>query len=151
MYSFGRGCKNLEAVAANWTEQHFIPSVFDSRCCVEEIAVLCQKSFAEPELGLWSILSTANVVKTFERSFVGQTTPSDSNCIHALFPSCVDKTNIQMFNKWHTLDNCNSFKTFLNVFNMIFLIIGKFAKFIPEFCHTVFMVSRFLSYHVFFW
>ena len=29
MYSFGRGYKTFEAVTANWTEQRFIPSVFD--------------------------------------------------------------------------------------------------------------------------
>ena len=39
-----------------WTEQCFIPSAFDSRCCVEEIAVPCQESFAERELGLWYYL-----------------------------------------------------------------------------------------------
>ena len=74
--------QNLWSSTANWTQQRFIPSAFDSRFCVEEIAVPCQQTFAEWELGLWSILSTANVVKTFERSFVGQSTPSDSNCLN---------------------------------------------------------------------
>ena len=95
IFSFGRDCRTFEAVAANWTKQRFIPSVSDSRCRVEEIVVPCQELFAERELGLWSILSTANVVKIFEQSFVGQTTPSDSNCRHTLFSSCVDKTNIR--------------------------------------------------------
>ena len=36
---------------------------------------------------------------------------------------------------------------FMNVFN-IFLIVGKFAKFVPEFCRTVFMIARIPSYHV---
>ena len=54
-------------------------------CCVEEIiAVPYQESFAERKLGLLLILSTANVVKTFEQSFVGQITPSDSNCVYTL-------------------------------------------------------------------
>ena len=46
------------------------------------------------ELGLWSILTRANVVKKFEQSFDAQITPSDSNCVYALSPSYVDKTNI---------------------------------------------------------
>ena len=44
--------------------------VFDSRCCIEEIAVPCQESFAKQELELCLILSTANVVETFKQSSV---------------------------------------------------------------------------------
>ena len=79
-----------EVMSAYWIEQRFIPSAFDSRCCVEEIAVPCQEHFAELELILWSMLSTANIVKAFDRSLVGQTIPFDSNCVHKLFPSWVD-------------------------------------------------------------
>ena len=40
------------------------------------------------------------------------------------YERCIFITNLQrIFNKWHTLGNCSSFKTFLNVFNMIFLIV----------------------------
>ena len=59
---------------------------------MKEIAVSCQESFAERELELWS-----NVVKAFERSFVGQTAPSDSNCVNILFPCCADKNNTQSY------------------------------------------------------
>ena len=89
----GEVAKNIK-VSANWTKQRFISSVFDSKHCVEEIAVPCQESISERELGLWSILPTANVVKTFDQSFVAQIKPSDSSCAYTLFPSCVDKTNI---------------------------------------------------------
>ena len=37
--------------------------------------------------------------KTFERGFVGQTTPSDSNCVHTLRPNWVYKINIW---SWYT-------------------------------------------------
>ena len=81
LYLLRRGCKTFKGVSV-------IPCVFDSSCFFEEIAVSYQKYFAEQDMGLWSILSTANVVKTFKQSFVGQVTPLDSNCIHALFPRC---------------------------------------------------------------
>ena len=41
VYSYEKGFKTFEAVPTNWTEKRFIPSVFDSRCCVEESAVPC--------------------------------------------------------------------------------------------------------------
>ena len=46
-----------------------------------------QEPFGKLELGLWSILSTLNGM----RNFVEQITASDY--VHAMFPSCVDKTN----------------------------------------------------------
>ena len=47
---------------------------------VEKFAVPSPESLVQ--LGFWSILSTANVVETFEQSFVAQITPSDSNCVY---------------------------------------------------------------------
>ena len=61
---------------------------------VEKFAVLSQESCIQRKLGLWSILSTANVVETFEQSFVAQITPSDSNCVYALSLCNVDQTDI---------------------------------------------------------
>ena len=87
--SLGRDYKTIKAAFTNWTEQHFISCVFDLRCCVENISL-----HAKNLLGLWSISSTTNAVKTFEQSFIAQNTPSDSNCVYTLSPSCVDKTNI---------------------------------------------------------
>ena len=46
-----RGCKTIKAVSANWAEQRFIPSVFNSSGYVEEIAIPNQDSFAGRELG----------------------------------------------------------------------------------------------------
>ena len=42
------------------------------------------------ELGLWSMLSTAAVVKTPVTACGGHTTPSDSNLAHTLFATSVD-------------------------------------------------------------
>ena len=61
---------------------------------VEKLAVPSQESFVQQELGLWSILSTTNVVETFKQSFVAQITLSDSNCVYTLSPCNVDQTNI---------------------------------------------------------
>ena len=36
------------------------------------------------------------------------------------------------------LASCNSFKTFLNVFEMIFLIVGKYTKFITEMSYSAY-------------
>ena len=61
---------------------------------VEKFAVLSQESCIQRKLGLWSILSTANVVETFEQSFVAQISPSDSNFVYALSLCNVDQTDI---------------------------------------------------------
>ena len=53
-------------------------------CLVAEIAFPCQKSVAVLELGLWSMLSTANGENILKRSDAGQATPSSSNCYHDL-------------------------------------------------------------------
>ena len=57
----------------------------------------------------------------------------------------------RIFNKLHTLGNCSIFKTLLKNFKMIFLIFGKPAKPIPEFCHSTFIIACFPGYHVSFW
>ena len=55
-------------------------------CSVREIAVQWNESFAVPELGLWSMLSTLPVVNGDFFNFEGQATPSSSNCAQMLFP-----------------------------------------------------------------
>ena len=37
VYSFRRGCKTIKAACVNWTEQCFIPCVFDSRCLLKNL------------------------------------------------------------------------------------------------------------------
>ena len=50
------------------------------------MAVPCHESLAVLELGSWSMLSTACVVKRLVRSEVGHTSPSFSNWSMTLLP-----------------------------------------------------------------
>ena len=59
-------------------------------CCNRDIAVPWKDPCDVVELGLWSMLSTAAVVKTPVTACGGHTTPSDSNLAHRLFPTSVD-------------------------------------------------------------
>ena len=70
-----------------------------------EIAVLCQKSVAILELGLWAILSTANVENTLKQSDAGKTIPSSSNCAQMLLPGFVDSVNMRSYDMFNTVLN----------------------------------------------
>ena len=61
------------------------PSPVKQGCWRREIAVPWKDAFAVVELGLWSMLSMADVVKTLLRIFGEHITCSLWNCLQALF------------------------------------------------------------------
>ena len=81
-------------VVVNYGHSLGVPGHCCVGCCKRDIAVPWKDLCGVVELGLWSMLSTASVVKIPVTACDEHTAPSDSNLAHTLFATSVDIAKI---------------------------------------------------------